>query len=572
MALHEPAEKKRVKDEADFLRDAREQYRQGQEAETETRELAYEDLEFFGGKQWPDDILSRRDAKGRPSLTINRLATFVDRIVGDQRQNRPSIKARPVDNHADPEVADVIEGLIRNIESVSNADIAYDTAYEYAVICGMGFFRITTDYADEDTFEQDIRIEPIYNPFSVTFDPGAVKYDRSDAQYAFVDDVITRAEFERRFPKAQVVSFDESRSGDIQDWFISKDKVRIAEYWYKEPVKRKIYQLSNGIVKWEEDLKPGDDPVKDRVVDTFRIYRAVISGVEILEGPYLWPGKYIPIIPVWGRELNLNGKRVLRGLVRFAKDPQRLYNYWRSADCEMVALAPKSPYLVTPAMIEGHEKIWSRAHEENYNFLPYNPDPQLPGVLPKRELPPPLSTALQQNILISADEIKATTGIFDASLGARRNETSGRAIIARQRESDIGTFGFLDNLTRSIEYAGRILIDLIPKIYDTARVVRVRGFDESEQFVEVNKPVIDEDVAVTKVLNDLTVGKYDVVVTVGPSYNTQRMEAADSLIKFIQAIPQAGALMADLVAENMDWPGADKISRRLKKILPTGIE
>lgn len=581
-------------DDAEFLRIARERYEESETAEYDNRLLALDDLRCLNGEQWPDAIRKEREADSRPCLTLNRLPGFVDQVVGDQRQNRPRIKVRPVDDKSDPEIAKILEGLIRNIEYTSHADSAYDTAFENAANNGFGYFRILKEYAGKDTFEQDLLIRRIKNPFSVRFDPNAQEADKSDAEWCFVEEVIRKKEFERRFPKATWPSeWETSSTGSAYTGWFMTDKVRIAEYFIRASVEKAIVQLGSGAVMTKDDyndmvrqaniqmpsllsdLVPSQHPdipppfkiVKERMSKSFEVKQYIISGSEVLEGPKKWDSEYIPIIPVLGKELVVDGKSILRGVVRNAKDPQRMYNYWRSAITEVVALAPKSPYMATPEQIEGHETLWSSAHRKSLPYLLYN---NTGAPMPQRQVPGTIPQGAFTEAQAAVDDMKATTGIYDASLGSRSNETSGKAIIARQREGDVATFVFIDNLSRAIQHAGRILVEMIPKVYDTERIIRIMNIDGTDKSIPINKTGIDRS-GMPVILNDITVGKYDVVVEAGPSYTTQRQDAAESILGFMQATPSQAPLMADLAAKNMDWPDAQEISARLKKTLPPGL-
>lgn len=537
-----------------------------------------DDLNFLNGDQWPQKIKSERMLDFRPCLTINKLPTFQDRIVGDQRQNRPSIKVRPVDSQADPETAQILNGLIKNIEVISAADVAYDTAFESVVACGLGAFRIVTDYADDDVFNQDILIKRIANTFTVYWDPSAQELSKADGRYMFVTEMVSEEEFENQYPNAAKVEFDASRD-DLKDWADGQGNVRVAEYFVKEPIKRTLYLMTNPETrdqvtcdeeKLKEWKKEGYQVTKEREVETTKIVWYKLSGREILEGPTDWAGRYFPIVLIWGKEINIEGKSVYRGIVRHAKDPCRLYNYNRSMGAETVALAPRAPYIATAKQIGPFKGMWDAAHKKNFFYLLTETDPQAPGV-PQRQFPSQISTGIQNEILIADQEIHDTVGLQLASMGKKSNEKSGKAVEARQREGDIGTFAFMDNLVRGLVYAGKVIIDLIPRIYDTERVMRILGDDGTEKIVTINGPYEDKKTGKVHIF-DLTTGKYDVEVKVGPSFATQRQESAASMLDFIAAVPPAGMLVADLIAKNMDWPGADEFEKRLKLLLPPQLQ
>lgn len=544
------------------------------DADKDQRQLALDDVRFVWvqGNQWDFKARKNREQNGRPCYEFNKIKATVKQVVNDQRQNRPQIKVRPTEN-TDARLAEVMQGLIRNIEASSQSDIAYDEAFRFAVTGGFGAWRIETAYDGEATFDQCVKISPIRNPFSVYFDASAREWDRRDARHVWVTEVISKAEFKSRYPKAEVVSFDQGGTGDqfIADWWMD-DAVRICEYWYKVKAKKTIYQLSTGEVVEAEKFDPVSDELaqqgitvaKSRDIEYDKVMMEIVSGSETLEGPTEWAGKFIPIIPVWGELTCVDGVDRYSGMVRVARDAQTLYNYHRSVLVEAIANAPKSPFLATPKMIEGHERQWQDIGVANDPVLLFNPD-QEGGGRPQREQGPDFPAALANAHALDADDIKATTGIYDASLGARSNETSGRAIMARQREADVGTFDFIDNLTRAMKYQGEILVDLIPKIYDTERVIRVLGEDGQEDYVRLNAQVYDTQSGQFVTLNDLSMGRFDVAVTVGPSYTTQRMEAVEVMMQLAQN-PSIGPVVADLIAKNLDMPGAQELEKRMRMI------
>ncbi len=572
--------KKKSKD-SEILHEIKERFKEAYDASDTNYSEALSDLQFLDLDQWPTDLKTQRIIDGRPCLVISKINIFADQVIGDIRQNEPSIKVKPVDSKSDPKTAEILTGLIRNIEVQSDAEIAYDTAAEGAVNCGIGAFRIGTDWAGDDQFEQDIIISRIKNPFTIYWDPSSQKWDKSDARYCFVTEKIPKEEYERLYPDASLMPFE---GGKDKDPYWGDDKnVRIAEYWKKEPVTKTLYLTKNPMGEiFTTDMKPdteiltplGWEIVKERKVESYKIVWWKVNQSEILEGPTDWLSKYIPIVMVYGKELNIEGKTNYRGIVRNAKDAQRLYNYSRSTSAEVIALTPKSPYLVTHKMISNYQSIWDQAHKRNYPYLPYDSDPDNPQAIPKRAEPIGVNTGIQAEILIADQELHDTTGLQLASLGKKSNEKSGRAIMARQREGDVANYSFYDNLGRAMKYAGKVLVDLIPKIYDTARIIRIFNEDGSDKFIPVNQPFTEQGPNGNPIhrIYDLTVGKYDVVVSIGPSFSTQREEAAESMVQFLQVVPQAGPLIGDLIAKNLDWPGASEIEKRLKLLLPPQLQ
>lgn len=569
-------------DDAALMRIARERYQIAVDHDQDNRDAGIEDLEFMAGDQWPEEIRRERNEDGRVILTINRMPAFVNQIVNDVRQNRPSIKVRPVDDNSDDAIADIFTGLIRHIEHASDAMVAYVTAMETAAQCGIGHFRIVTEYSHEEGFNQVVRIKRIVDAFAVTWDPQAVELDRSDAEYCFYEQAMGVDTYKARYPDSSMTGFDfmDADSTHLGDWR-QGEEIRVAEYWTKTPEKRTLALLDDGRTIDITDMKEEDGVIQDEQGGVFRIVKKrkveipkvemrIINGHEVLEGPFEWIGADIPIIPVIGTETHIGRRTIRNGIIRHAKDAQRMYNYWRAAQTEQVALQPKATWMVTPKNIAGAEPLWQQANRRNLPYLPYSPDPDNQGIPPQRTVPPLSSPGMHQEILLAQDDMKATSGIYDAALGARSNETSGKAILARQRESDVSTFNYGDNLTRAIVSCGRQLVRILPKVYDSERVVRLLNEDETTEAAQINQNVIDDAGQVHRV-NDLSVGVYDVVVTTGPSYSTKRSEAAEALLQLVQAVPDAAKLTLDIIAKNLDFPGAEEIAERFRKTLPPGM-
>lgn len=552
----------------DILKEAREAFQLCQDHEAENREEALDDLRFARlEEQWPKEVEEKRRLEGRPCLTINRLPTFIRQVVNDGRQNRPAITVHPADSNSDPQTAEIMSGLIRNIEQSSNADAAYDTALESAVSGGLGYFKIGYDYAYDDSFDQELQIERVSDPFAIYGDPHSREVDSSDWNVAFEVEPMSKATFERRFKGADAVDWA-ADYGTLEGPWIEEDRVLLASYWMREEVEGKLLALSNGqfidaksfeAVRDQMELA-GVQVVGERPTRTHKVKRRLITGAEVLE-EIDWPGCYIPIIPVYGDEVVVEGKRYFRSLIRSAKDAQRMFNYHRSASVELLALQPKTPFIGPKGAFETDAEKWATANTDSHAFIEYD------GPVPPQRQPfaGPASGALQE-ALNASDDMKSIMGLYDASLGRESNETSGRAIMARQREGDVATFHFIDNLSRSIRHAGRVLIDLIPKIYNKERIVRVMGEDGTPSTVPLKQPVQQQDG--TQRIYDLGLGKYDLTVKAGPSFTSRREEAASQMIELWRALPQAAAVTGDIFAKNLDWPGADEIAERLKAMLP----
>lgn len=561
--MDERINKGKLTDEEALLKEARDRFKLSVDAEAENRSKALDDLRFLSGEQWTNDAKKAR--AGRPCLTINRLPQFIRSVVNEQRKTRPAIDIIPADGQSSKETADVWQGLIRAIERQSRAKIAYDTAFKYAVSCGFGHFRITTDYCDDDSFDQEIKIERIDNPFTVYRDPASKQPDHSDDKYTFVTDLVDRKDFEKRYGFAPS-SLEDVGSGDEMSVWFESDKVRVAEYWRVVEEESEIHSLQSGqrlegelTAKRKEELAAAGQPViASRKVKRRRVEQYLMTCNKIIKQSE-WKGKFIPIVTVIGDELNIEGEVHLESLTRHAKDPARMYNYWASAETELVALQPKAPWIAPAGAFDGFEGEWARANTESIAYLQYN---VVDGQAPQRQFFAGVPGGVREGRMAAAEDIKAVTGLYDASLGARSNETSGVAIRAREEQGDNATYHFIDNQALAMEYAGKVIMDLAPHVYDTARVVNIITPTNEQQTVMINQTFIDPQ-GVEKVY-DLTSGRYAVAVKVGPSFESKRQEMVQSVVEMSQSNPQLMQIAGDLVMRNMDWPQSEEIAERIK--------
>ena len=584
------------RDHRDTMALMRDRLKQAIGAYSESREDELDDLRFMAGSpdnqwQWPQEVLATRGSvqgqtvNARPCLTINKLPQHVRQVTNEQRQNRPSGKVIPVNDQADVEVAEVLDGIVRHIEYMSDADVAYDTACENQVTYGEGYIRILTEYCYEDSFDQDIKIARIRNSFSVYMDPLIQDPCGADAEWCFITEDLMKEEYERLYPDAAPLSSIMAQGigdQDISQW-ITEDTIRIAEYFYIDHKKDTLYLYPGNQTAFKGSPQDktmramGLAPMREREVDRKRIMWMKTNGFEVLEERE-WAGQWIPVIRVVGNEFQVDGRIFISGIVRNAKDAQRMYNYWTSQEAEMLALAPKAPFIGYGGQFEGDEFQWKTANTQNWPYLEVNADVTdgqgavLP--LPQRAAPPLPQTGLIQAKLGASEDIKTTTGQYDASLGQASNERSGKAILAREHQADVGTYHYVDNLARAVRYVTRQLVDLIPKIYDTQRIARIIGIDNETSMVKIDpsqpepvKKIVDQTGIVIEKIYNPSVGKYDVVVTTGPSYMTKRQQSMDAMSQILQGNPALWAVAGDLFVKNMDWPGAQEMAARLRKTI-----
>ncbi len=557
--------------------DALKKYERGFNKERKNIDLAYEDLRFRAEDgQW--DEQAKQIRKGRPILVINKIPQFVRQVTGDMRQMRPAIKCVPVDDRAEQEVAEkILPGMIRYIENRSDATGAYFSAADSQVTAGIGHLRVLTEYASEDTFNQELRISAVEDGVSVVWDPDAILPEKEDAMFCFVPVDMSRAAFDEQYPEQSADSLTQVPEF-FRHWF-TDDYVRICEYWYKKPTKRLLALFPTGAIEDLTDDEPEDiesakaQGARIEKRDGFKVCRRMMTASGFLDDDYVWPGPDIPIVPMVGEEVKIGREVIRHGVVRYLKDTQRVYNYAISTQTEVVALQPKAPFIGTHTHFEDNQEDWERANTEPAPYLAYKPDPEAPQAKPERSQPPVASTGLTQLLEVAQKDMHQVTGIYPASLGAQSNETSGKAILARQREGDTGTFVYVDNFGRALRRVGKVLLGLIPKIYDTERTIRIVGEDGKVDLVQINQQQLGDDGVTPITFNDVTVGAYDVVMEMGASYATKREEARDGMQALMQALgPQIGAMIADLYVKQQDFPLADKISKRLQMLLPPPIQ
>ena len=545
------------------------------------------------GEQWPENIKQYRTKKGRPILTLNKMPAFIRQVVNDVRQNKPQIRVKPVDDNADKATANVISGLIRNIEYQSKSDIAYDTAVDFSASMGFGYLRVSIDYSDDDTFQKVLKIDQIANPFSVYGDPFATGPDSSDWNRAFVTELMPIDDFKAKYKTAKKVDWNADTYTGLKEPWLQDEQVLVCESWKREQVARTIHKMSDGSVMADDAYQMGKamfdtiglTVVATRETHSQKVTQRIMTGAEILETND-WAGRYIPICPVYGEEVNVEGKRYFKSLIRDAKDAQRMHNYWHTNATELVALAPRVPFIGEEGAFDV-DPNWLTANTESHPYLMYKKGMPIPQRQPidSGSAAGSINLALQSN-----DDMKSIMGLYDASLGNRSNETSGIAISTRQHEGDVSTFHFADNLNRSIRHTGVILVDLMPSVYSGEQIVRIIGEDGQESNVTLGQrpegqPSMPPEASpMQKVMGDkstqnqypdgtqhvydLSLGKYDVAIDTGPSFTTRREQVAQEMMEFVKQFPMAAQFMGDLVVKSLDWPNADAIAERIKAMIP----
>lgn len=574
-----------------LIHEAQDRFKKCMAWESLARKNWLEDYKFVNadavnGYQWPNELRKNRDIDARPCLTINKTRQHCLQIINDAKQNKPGVAVRPTGNGATYEAAQMWEGMMRHIEYISNASTAYDTATTFQVYSGLGYLRVVTDYMDPTSFDQEIYIRRVDDPLSVYLDPDAKEADKSDAKFAFVFDDLDKEVFDKKYPKYKDIG-SASALGDDQGW-ISDNRVRIAEYFRITEKKDILFSLTDPqtgeastmlasrLPKEIVDELKADQDIKRRKTVKKEIEWYLIIGQEVAERK-IWPGKYIPIIAVIGEETVIEGLMDRKGHVRAMQDPQRMYNYWTSSAVEFVALQGKSPWVASAESIEGFEVLWNNANRINHSVLVYNGlnDAGEQIAPPQRPSPPQMAPAYLQGMQIAGQELMMVSGQYESQMGESSNERSGKAIEERQRQGENATYHYIDNLAISIRFLGKILLDLIPKIYDVPRAIMIMAEDGTDLEVQLNpgaaqayKENMDENNRVAQRIFNPNVGQYEVQADIGPAYATKREQAFEALMQIMTQAPATTSLIGDILFKSADFPMADEAAMRLRRMVP----
>lgn len=583
------------------LQQIRERFQVHQTFWSEIHTEGLEDDKFIAGDHWPEQIRKERQEERRPILTYNLLPSFTRQITNKMRQERPQVKVIPVqtDKRTSPMIsnlqgtkdyslADVYSGIIKNIEHVSRAAQAYDTAGQHGVNHGFGYFYLMNEWSKLDPFSQELRIHRVKNSYSVTLDPDAQEADFRDMQDAFMFTNVKKKSFKAKYPDAVHTEFAQAGMGSSYEGWYDVDAIRVAQYFWIKYKPDEVLMLNDGRTVYLSEVKdvldeleaeqgiyvetgPDGEPMRRKVTHPVCMWQKM-TAKEVLEGPLELPFSAIPIFPVLGEELMLDGRMIYESAIRHAKDPQRSYNYWRTAAVETVALAPKAPYMATQKQLDGHEHMYEDASRKNLPYLLYNPDERSPGP-PQRQFAAQPAAAELANAGQDGEDMQSIIGLHDASLGRQSNEISGSAIKARQAQGSTSTYQFPDNLNRAIEQCCRLCIEGISKLYDGQRIERIRLPDDTEDFVMINESVKDEQTGQMKIIRDITYGKYDVTMETGTNYATQRQEAADLQLELLKVLgPEKASNIVHLIVKNMAVPGSEEVSAVLRKMLPDELK
>lgn len=569
-----PKPKLSAKETAAILEEAQKRFADVQERDQRNRDRQRRATEFVyvAGKQWDDRM--RQTRGDDPTLEFPQLKQFVNQVVNDQRQNRPGIRVHPAGGPASEDVADILQGMVRGIEYASQAEAAYDSGFSNAVVGGRGYWRVCSEYESPQSFDQNLVIKRVADTMMVWSDIDYQEPDGSDKNFCFVGESMKRAEFEKRYPDAKAVSWQPTDL--IQNWYPATDEIIVADYYRRVAVKRTLVMMSDGAKGWKDEMPTppkGVTILKEREADDYRCEWYVLGGGEEILESHEWPGTMVPVIACVGEDVMVDGERMFDGLITQAIDAQRMYNYEKSAKAQWLMMQSLQPWTGPKAAFDGMEEIWKGANVRKYAYLPFNhrdADGE-PIPAPQRVAPPPVPTGWVESAQSDKEDIKSSIGMYNNSLGLHGQETSGRAILAREKQGDNSTFHFVDNLSRAIALTGRIIVELIPHYYDTQRIVTTVGTDEIRSLVTINQP--DPTQALGAIAhNDVRVGNYAVTVEAGPGYATKREEVRESLMALVQSFPQVMGVAGDIIAGTLDFDGASDLAERMKMMLPPPVQ
>lgn len=595
-----------------FMERARSRYRFVVNAEHQLRQAQYNDLRFHAGEQWPPELKNQRKQDGRVCLTIPRIQAFIRQVTNAMRAAKPEIKVSPVED-ADVKTAEIYQGIIRHIEQQSDAATAYSTAIGHQASIGRGYWRVVAEFGDAKSFDLELKIVRVRNPFSVYLDPARLDPSGSDARFGMITEDIPRPDYVDRYGAEKLASLSAWMSvGDssAQEW-MPEGKVRLAEYWFVDEVETRLLLVQgpdgadvtmteDEFAEFTSELQSrqlfgqasDDDPlagtgfavVNERVVRERQVKWALLDGEKILEGNddltdgAPWPGQWIPIVCVVGEETDIDGVVDYKGMIRDAKDSARAYDFWTTSLTEAIALAPLTPWIVEANQVANYQRFWELANRKTLAYLPYDAK-SVDGHLippPQRNFgEPPGIRATVMAIQQSDSDLKAITGMYAPSLGEEEGQQSGKAILALQRQGETSSGHYMENFVRALRWTGRILVDLIPSTYSAPRVLRIVGTDDQAHVVMVHgnaAGVPEQPPPGIDGIYNLGAGKFDVSVSAGPSQETKRKEAVAAMVELGKAAPQAIPLMLDVLASQMDWPKAGVLEERFKKMLPPQLQ
>ena len=582
-----------------IVKEAHDRFQRCMEWESDWRAQFLHDVKFANGDskngwQWPDNIRNSRQNINRPCLTMNLIKAHNRMISNDARKNKSEVKFFGMGNGSTSEMAGVYQDLYRWVSMQSQAQAALTQAREFQIDGGIGYVRLITEYDSDDSFDVSPRIMPVDDPLAIVMDRDSQRLDRLDSRYAMVFDDVADDEFKDAYPDiAPLVGKAPLGIGSAYSSFYMKNRTKLMEYFRRVPERKRLLSFVHlgerhtiahdrleMLVRDREALDRivSDPTTRDREVMVDRVEWYLIAGQRIIDQT-IWPGRYIPIIPIIGEETKIEGRVDRKGHTRSMLDAQRMFNYNASAQVEYGALATKAQWIAPAKSIEEFEQVWRTINTENPAVVPYqhydedHPDATMPP--PQRIDPPKVSEAFQVGMENAKNQFMMVTGQYENSMGEQGNERTGAAINARRRQGATATYHFQDNYEVGLIALGKQFLDLCPKVFDTKRTIRI-SVDEGMDFdLELDPGLAQgyiehrahDGAIVKKALNPL-VGKFDVAPKVGPAFDSKQEETADSLTLLMTQAPAFAPLIADLMVKNMQFDGAQEAAARLRRMVP----
>lgn len=579
------------------VKQATERFRRCAEWQAEARDNFLQDHKFrhgdsYNGYQWPNRIRDQRDVDNRPCLTMNVIKQHNLQIINEAKQNKSAVAIRATGNGATKKAADMVAAWVRHTEYISDAQQAYSTAQEYQVDAGWGWWRVVAEYESERSFNQVAKIKRVWDPLSIYEDPDCVSKDKSDMNFAFVFDLVPDEMLEKVYPQVAELGTLQPLYNSTQDdsWNV-KDHTRVCEYFRKEKFRDKLISflapqpdgsvarkelLRSQLPKemWEELQKAAGSKWRD--TQTEEIQWFLIIGQKIVDRT-TWPGKYIPLVKCFGEESIIDGKFDCAGHTRSMLDAQRMYNYNSSSQVEFVALQGKTPWIAAVQAIEEYETYWNTANIVNHSVLPWNAfnDEGEAIPAPKRQEPPSASPAYEQGMTTAFNQMMMTSGQWQNQMGMQGNERTGAAINARQQQGYTSVYHFQDNYAMALRLTGRILIDLMPHVLDTKRLLQLRDQEGNDFELEVDPGAkqaymehLNEDQEIARRVFNPQLGTYGIESDVGPAYGTRREQTAEVLKLLLTQAPTLTPIIGDLLLRSLDIAESEEAAQRLHRMIP----
>lgn len=551
---------------------------EAQDADKDNREAVREAHAFLNKRdgQWEPEVWSKR--RGQPRYTFDKCNPIVNQIAGAIKKADFDIKIRPAGGDASKETAELFDGIIRNIETTSNASTIYSRAGRNMVAAGVDGWMVVQKWADAESFDQELAIEYIPNFWdSVFFDTNSQMPDRSDAEWAHKLTAMSKRAYEEKYPEGSGTSVGQGKS--FSTYYNKPDQVIVGEYYWIKQTTKTLVQMSNGAVYVEDEefAKVADELAALGVTEKSRRTRPARSvwlrhydGSGWLDEAQETVFEWIPLIPAYANFNIVDNKIIYHGVIEKLLDAQRVHNYVMSRYVGDVALSPKPKLWMTPEQAAGHTQKLATMNTNNDPVALYNHiEGQQPPYRDGGALPSP---ALSELSAITTTAITQASGLFASNMGDNPSLQSGVAIEQLQERGDTGTIDYFQSLEVAICHTAKIIVNAIPKVYDSERLVRILYEDGTHDMLTLNNVVTDQQTGEPVVLNDVSKGRYDVTCSAGKSFSSRRQESVAAILEMAQVDPTIIQEGSDVLLKNAGAAGLDIIAERKRaSLLKAGI-